>query len=117
MLRHTSSETAVAMAGVRLTRIFKFWPLIWKLIFATALVASVVAFSIVKADAHSFWLQRIRLSNELWPRRVQLQVKGFQLIDGQYVVNVARDDDFELHVKASIEDGHEAPRKLIFAID
>ena len=112
MLRHTSLEAAEAMPQVKLSRIFNLRPLFWKMLAAAGLVVSIVVFSIIQAEAHGFWLQRIRLSETLWPRRVQLSVLGFQQIDGQQLVNVARDDDYELQVEASIVDGHLAPANV-----
>jgi len=112
MLRHTSLEAAAAMPQVQLSRIFNFRPLYWKLVSASLLVASIVGFSVFQAEAYGFWLQRIRLSESPWPRRVQLSVDGFRQIDGQRVVKVARDDDYELQVAASIEDGHVSPASV-----
>ena len=112
MLRHTSLEAAEAMPQVKLSRIFNLRPLFWKILTAVGLVASVVGFSMLQAESYGFWLQRIRLSETPWPRRVQLSVVGFQQLNGQLTVNVARDDDFELQVEASIEDGHLAPASV-----
>ena len=50
-------------------------------------------------------MQRLALSNELWPRRVHLEVVGFPAdASGQRVHKVARDDKFELVVHADARD-------------
>ena len=112
MLRQTSRETAEAMPGVQLSKIFNYRPLSWKLIAAAALAISIIVFSVVQFEAHSFWLERMRLSEAPWPRRVQLAVVGFVRQNGQKVVKIARDDDYQLLVNASLLDGHEVPDRV-----
>jgi hypothetical protein len=74
-------------------------------------MGSIALFAILQRDAFSFWLERMRLSPRDWPRRVALTAVGFNE-SGDRVVNVARDDAFELNVLASILDGHEAPAEV-----
>ena len=112
MLRRTSREAAEAMQHVRLSRIFQFRPLLWQSCAATAMVLSIVAFAMLQNDAFGFWIERMRLSDRPWPRRVQLSVVGFDQREGRCVENVARDDDFQLQVQASILDGHTAPEQV-----
>ena len=49
-----------------------------------------------------FWLERLALSDEPWPRRVHLEVVGFPPdASGRRTHKLAHDDDFELLVHAS----------------
>lgn len=112
MVRQTCGVAAEAVRLVSLRRLFRWGPLAWKSGFAVALAASIVLFAFVDSKAFGFWIERMQLSNQLWPRRVQLSVVGFEEQDGERVVNVARDDNLDLHVQASIEDGHVAPSQV-----
>ncbi|MCH2114768.1 MAG: hypothetical protein MK171_07665 [Pirellulales bacterium] len=109
LLRQTSQHASEAMSSIYLLDIFHYRPLIWKLLAALTIVASVAAFAVLRADAFGFWLTRLQLSSAPWPRQVELSVVGFRLHEGGLVANVARDDDFELRAFASIVDGHSVP--------
>jgi len=77
------------------------------------MVLSVAGFAAAYQDQFDFWLQRIQLGSAPWPRRVQLKVLGFRTLEnGQRVVKVARDDDYVLHVQASIGAGHALPETV-----
>jgi hypothetical protein len=108
----TSRRTAAAMDEIQLRRVFNFQPLARKGAAALALTASVAAFALVEREAFAFWVERMQLSEQLWPRRVELTVVGFDGRGDAPSINVARDDDFELTVLASIVDGHEAPDEV-----
>ncbi len=108
MLQHTSQEAATAMRQIKLLRIFRFRPLLWKSGLAAILLLSILAFAFLQTEAFGFWVSRMRLNDAPWPRQVQLKVLDFD----QRVVNVARDDDFQLQVEASIRDGHAAPMQV-----
>lgn len=112
MLRHTGQEAAESISHVKLSQAFQFRPLVWKSAAATILLLSIVAFSVFQADAFGFWSERMRLSPTPWPRRVELNVVGFEEKAGKRIVNVARDDDYLLQVEASIRDGHIAPEQV-----
>jgi hypothetical protein len=112
MLRQTSGAAAEAIRDVSLRRLFRWGPLAWKSSLAMALVASIGLFALLESQAFGFWIERMQLSNQLWPRRVQLSVVGFDQRDGVRVVNVARDDHLDLQVRASIEGGHVAPDQV-----
>jgi hypothetical protein len=112
LLAITSRTASDRLQQVRLGRVFRYGPLLWKLFAAAALVASIVVFATTKSGAYEFWLSRMRLSNELWPRRVQLSLVGFDEVDGHRMMNVARDDDFQLEVLASLAAGHELPSQV-----
>lgn len=112
LLAVTSQTASDRLRQVHLGRVFRYGPLLWKLLAAIALVASIIVFAAAKSGAYEFWLSRMRLTNELWPRRVQLALVGFDEVDGVRVMNVARDDDFQLEVLASLAEGHVAPSQV-----
>jgi len=105
LLQHTGDEAAAAMGRIKLLQIFRFRPLLWKSSLAAALVLSILALAFLQAEVFGFWVARMRLDNTPWPRQVELSVQGFD----QDTVKVARDDDFQLQVEASIREGHSAP--------
>jgi hypothetical protein len=111
LLSITSRTASERLNQVRLGQVFRYGPLFWKLLAAVALVASIIVFASAKTEAYQFWLARMRLSEELWPRRVELSLVGFDEA-GERVMNVARDDDFHLEVLAALSDGHEAPAQV-----
>ncbi len=112
LLQNTSKEAAETLRGLPVRRIFQLGPLLWKSGMALLLLGSIVAFSFLQSEAFGFWIERMQLTDQIWPRRVELSVAGFEEVDGHWVVNVARDDDFELYVNASIRDQHEAPDRV-----
>ena len=112
LLRHTSEEAAAALQRVSLGHIFQFLPLFWKLAVAISLGVAITTFSLLHSEAFGFWLERIQLSESLWPRRVQLSVAGFSDDAQRRIVNVARDDDWQLEVLASILGKHGAPGQV-----
>lgn len=104
----TARRAADDMSSVDLLRVFDFRPLVRKSLVAAALAAGVGVFAFGAPEAFSFWIARMRLTPELWPRRVELTVVGFDRAqDG--AINVARNDEYQLQVLASIVGGHEAP--------
>ena len=112
LMQNTSREAATGLRGLKLRQIFKFGPLLWKSGVALALLSSIGVFAALQTDAFGFWVERMQLSEQPWPRQVELSVAGFSEVEGERTVNVARDDDFELEVYASIRDGHTAPEQV-----
>ena len=102
LLTAASRNAAAAMPEVALRRVFDMRPLARKGVAAFGLLAAIAVFAISQRGAFDFYLDRLRLSEQLWPRRVQLTVVGFEDRDASPVINVARDDDFPLSVLASI---------------
>jgi hypothetical protein len=97
----TQHEAVRAIADVRPSQIFNRGPLLRASTAAIGVIASVVLFALMSRDTFGFWLERIALSDELWPRRVSLQVVGFEPdAHGKRVHKLAQDDDFELLVHA-----------------
>lgn len=112
MLRQTSAAAANAIHSVELSRLFRWAPLAWKTGLAALCTASIALFALLESQAFGFWMNRLQLGNELWPRRVQLAVLGFVEHHGERVMNVARDDNLDLQVLASVEGGHVAPEMV-----
>ena len=104
--REVADETIVQ---INLSRVFRLKPLLWKMVVSVVLVLSVAFFAVWQSEAFAFWLDRIQLSDASWPRRVNLSVEGFKQEGNRWVAHVARDDDFQLRVMASITDGHSIP--------
>ncbi|BBO33263.1 hypothetical protein [Lacipirellula parvula] len=105
-------NAAAAMQQVSLRRVFDMRPLARKGATAIGLCAAMAIFALTQRGAFDFYLDRLALSKQLWPRRVQLTVVGFEDRENADVVNVARDDDFELTVLASIVGKHTAPDEV-----
>ena len=84
LFEHTSAEASQKLAQVELSQVFRYRPLILKVLLATLLVASLVGFAILQTEAFDFYFQRARLSNVPWPRNVQLTVMGFDEVDGNH---------------------------------
>jgi hypothetical protein len=112
MLDVSARRTVEALGDVRLGRVFDFRPLTTKLLMAAILFAAVGVFAATESEAFAFWLERMRLSTDRWPRLASLSVVGFDEHDGQRVVNVARDDSYDLQVLASIVNGHQVPDEI-----
>lgn len=107
-----SRNAAAAMPEIALRRVFDMRPLARKGVAAFALLAAMAIFAITQRGVFDFYLDRLKLSEQLWPRRVQLTVVGFEDREASPVINVARDDDFPLSVLASIANGHVAPEEV-----
>jgi hypothetical protein len=113
MLRQTSQLAAKQIARIPLRRVLRIRPLAWKGLAAVCMVLSIAGFAAAYHDQFDFWLQRLQLDEAPWPRRVQLEVFGFETLEGgQRIALVARDDDYVLHVQASIIEGHELPETV-----
>ena len=97
---------------MELLPVFRGRPLVWKTVGAAVLWLLVLWFSAAQQEAFAFWLQRMQLGQDLWPRKVQLSVVGFSKEGGQQVLRVARDDDLDLQVRASLTDGLIAPERV-----
>jgi hypothetical protein len=112
LLTAASRNAAAVMPEIALRRVFDMRPLVRKGVAAFGLLAAIAVFAIAQRGAFDFYLDRLKLSEQLWPRRVQLTVVGFEDRDASPVINVARDDDFPLSVLASITLGHIAPEEV-----
>ncbi|MBN1854364.1 MAG: hypothetical protein JW829_16660 [Pirellulales bacterium] len=113
MLGQTVDQARSLINSVRLARIFNFRPLVIRLAAVGFLIASVVVFGLLKSAAFDFWLRRIALTEALWPRRVALAVDGFLVnVAGRRVECIAQDDTYDLTVRASLEDAHQAPAEV-----
>jgi hypothetical protein len=112
-LVHATQQAAVhALANIRTGELFDRRSLFRAVTVASVLVASVALFALGSPGAFNFWLERIGLSNELWPRRVRLEVVGFTPdAAGKRAHKLAQDDDYELVVRADAKD-YEVPEEV-----
>jgi hypothetical protein len=112
LVAETAQAADEAVAGVRVTQLFNRGPLVRAVVTAVALVVSIAVFAIGSRDVFGFWLERIALSDELWPRRMHLEVVGFPPdATGQRTHKLAQDDDLELLVHART-DGYQPPDEV-----
>jgi hypothetical protein len=101
MVDRTSRTAVEAARNVRPRRVLNWAPLRHKVIVAVALLGSIGLLSLLAHETFGFCLQRMLLTNELWPRTTRLFVAGFPLdAHGVRREKVARDGDFKLVVKA-----------------
>lgn len=114
MVAHTRAAAAKAAANVDAKELFRRGPLAGRVFLAVVLAATLPIAALAAKDVFGFWLQRLALSNELWPRRVHLEVLGFPAdARGRRHQKIARDDKFELVVRADTRD-YIAPRQVEF---
>ncbi|GAG03081.1 unnamed protein product, partial [marine sediment metagenome] len=93
MLARTCRQAADRIGQVRLGEVFNPVPLRRSILCAILLAVSVGAFAVIFPGALEIWARRsLAFSEELWPRRTKLAVRGFA--DG--VVKVARGADLEV---------------------
>jgi len=112
LLLETQGAAEAAVADLHTDQLFNRIPLARAIGAAAVLMVSVVFFAVLARSSFGFWLQRIALSDELWPRRVHLMVVGFPPdAAGRRVHKLAQDDDFELLVHADTE-GYEIPDEV-----
>jgi hypothetical protein len=112
LVDQTNQDATHAVAGINISDLFNRGPLVRALIAAIMLMASIALFAALSTSAFSFWLERLALSDEPWPRRVQLEVVGFTPgSDGQRAHKLAQDDDYELLVHANTG-GFEVPETV-----
>lgn len=105
LVSRTQAAAREAVRDIHPRDLFHRGPLLRSIVVAVALVATIVAFSVLSGETFAFWVSRIRLSPEPWPRRAHLEVVGFPPDStGQRTHKLAQDDDFELLVHASTRD-------------
>jgi hypothetical protein len=112
LVSQTSQAAEEAVAGIQVSQLFNRGPLVRTITIAVALVISVAALAVFSRGVFGFWLERIALSDQPWPRRVQLEVVGFPPdAAGERIHKLAQDDDFELLVHASTN-GYQPPDEV-----
>jgi hypothetical protein len=112
LVERTRRAAEEAVGRVRVAGLFDRGPLVRTVVSAVVLAASIGGFALAAGDTFDFWLGRIGLSAEPWPRRVHLEVVGFPPdAAGRRTSKLAQDDDFELLVHAST-DGFVAPDEV-----
>src|SRR5262249_28877549 len=109
LVARTKRAAVQAVAGLRPGQLFNRGPILRAASSALALAVSIGLFAVLARGAFGFWLERLALSDEPWPRRVQLEVVGFPRdAGGVRAQKLAQDDDFELLVHAR-SDGYDVP--------
>ena len=77
LVTQTRTAAAQAAANVDAKALFRRGPLAASVVAAMALAATVPIVALTAGDVFGFWMSRLALSTEPWPRRVQLEVVGF----------------------------------------
>lgn len=114
LVARTRAAAANAAANVDARQIFRRGPLAGRVVAALVLGASLPIAALAAGDVFGFWMQRLALSSQPWPRRVHLEVVGFQPnAAGERIHKLARDDKFELVVRADTKN-YVAPRQVEF---
>jgi hypothetical protein len=109
LIARTQTAAANVIREIRPAGLFRSGPLTAILVAAALLSVSIGLFAILASDTFGFWLDRLAMSDRPWPRRVHLEVVGFDPDDqGQRVHKLAKEDGFELLVRAALG-GYEAP--------
>jgi len=112
LIAQTHHAAAEAVADVQPAQLFHRGPLVRALLAALAIALSIFVFAIASRDVFGFYLQRMALSPDPWPRRVHLEVVGFPMdAAGARTHKLAQDDRFELLVHART-DGYEIPAEI-----
>jgi hypothetical protein len=112
LVQQTQAAADEAVSNVRIGQLFNRRPLGRALGGAAILVLTIVVFAFYSPDFFGFWLDRIALCEDAWPRRVHLEVVGFPPNEtGQRTHKLAQEDDLELLVHART-DGYEVPDEV-----
>ena len=107
MLDHTRRDAVARAQDIDLRDVFDWRPLRRSAVLATMLACSIVGLAVMSRDTFGFWIQRMSLIEEGWPRTTRLVVEGFPHDDdGVRRVKVARDAPLELMVKADTSKPH-----------
>jgi hypothetical protein len=105
LLSQTCDEAAQPAGQVRLEQVFNPLPLRRATVAAVLFAISIVMFGAFFPAAMGVWARRtLGFSTEIWPRRNQLEIVGFQ--DG--VARIAKGTDLDLVVRADLLE-HAAP--------
>lgn len=114
LVARTRAAAAHASANVNAGDLFRRGPLAGRVLAALVLAASLPIVALAAGDVFGFWIERLALSTAPWPRRVHLEVLGFAPNEkGERIHKLARDDKFELVVRADTKD-FVAPREVGF---
>lgn len=84
-----------------------------KLLLTLILLSSIAAFAVFQKETFGTWIDRLALSETLWPRRVHLTVEGFKPDGrGRLVRRIPRFDSTEIVVHADLSAAFEAPDEV-----
>ncbi len=101
MFTETNRKAVAHLAEVRLRELFNLKPLLRVALLAGLVVVSIGMFGLLATNALGFYLQRLRLSEQLWPRYTRLIVDGFPKNEsGQRIVKIAKGRSLEVAIKA-----------------
>lgn len=108
MLAHTCYEADGRIGTVSVREVFNPLPLRRSVAAAIFLVASVLVFAAVCGEAFGTWVNRVLLfSDDLWPRRTLLSVKGFD-----QPIKVARGTDVEVIAEVDLNGSTLVPQSV-----
>lgn len=80
---------------------------------ALILLTTIAGFALWQREEFAFWMDRLALSEELWPRRVRLMVEGFESAeDGRLIQNIPRYESAELVVLADLAGSYQVPAEV-----
>jgi hypothetical protein len=113
MLAHTSEEATSRVAQVHLSDVFNFRPLVRCVVAAAVMLVSVGLFAYFAHDAFGFYVDRLQLSQERWPRSTRLTVEGFPAdADGIRRIKVAKGGNYTLLIQADTSSKYKIPQRV-----
>lgn len=99
LVQRTTADAVAMLGDIRPDAIFRRRPLMMLAVGGAAAVATVAGLVVAQPAVGSLWARRmLALTNEPWPRRVQLEVEGFP--GGVRTVARGSDVDVIAHVRA-----------------
>jgi hypothetical protein len=111
LLGATTEQARQYVQGLDVVEVLNPRPLNRKVLLAVGILVSVIVFGIANHAAFAFYLERLKLSDATWPRRVDLSIDEFPE-DAPRRVRMARDSEFTLTVRASLTEDHVAPDEV-----
>jgi hypothetical protein len=112
LVAETTAAADQAVSQIRAAEIFNRGPLLRVALAAATLLLSIGIFAATSRDVFGFWLERLALSEQPWPRRVHLELVGFPPdAAGRRTQKLAQDDDLELLVHA-LDEHYQVPDEV-----
>ncbi len=101
-LLEQSARTALnRLRGMRMRSVLNFTPAFRTVAVAAVMLLTIGLFGYFARDAFGFWMKRLMLSENPWPRQTRLVVDGFPPgPDGRRSERIGRGADFKLQVRA-----------------
>ncbi|QDT68067.1 hypothetical protein MalM25_09790 [Planctomycetes bacterium MalM25] len=106
-----AERTAEQLREVRLTRPASEYGFAW---FAAVALGGAILLGLARTDLASRFIQRVALSQEPWPRRVELIAEGFRYDEstGEWTRPGVRGEPFEFSIVARVAPGGQPPRTV-----